>query len=147
MKKLFLLRYLALIALLILVFQENVFSSPPYDNDKSNVIYVDVKIYQPNIEFCYDNTSVLEYSQQNWFKVFPNPSEGVFNLEINDVNYDKNINIFVFNSAGVRVYHSLHESIEGYLSLEINLSGLPKGIYSIRTQTTTKSGVKKLILY
>lgn len=55
--------------------------------------------------------------------LFPNPSEGVFTLEISD--FSENIGIEIFNSLGEKV----HKNLLTESKTEISLAHLSKGIY------------------
>ncbi len=113
-----------------------------------DVIYIDVNIDQPNVEDCYDDdTSIFDLSKQDWLKIFPNPNEGVFSVEIQNTTDDKTIDVLVFNSIGKKVYQSSHDSPGGYLIIDLNLSGLPKGVYYLRVQANTRFGVEQLIIF
>ncbi len=119
-----------------------------HKENTGDVVYIDVNIDQPNVEDCYDDdTSVFDHLEQDWLKIFPNPNEGVFNLEIRDLTQAKFINVFIFNSLGEKVYQSEHESLEGKLTLELNLVGLPKGVYYVRIETDIRTGVEQLLIF
>ncbi len=148
MKNKFLLVFLAFPALLILFFPENGFSNSTIDFNKGDVVYIDVNIDQPNVEDCYDDdTSVFDHLEQDWLKIFPNPNEGVFNLEILDLAHDKFLNVLIFNSLGDKVYQSKHESVGERFNLELNLVGLPKGVYFVRIETDSRTGVEQLLIF
>ena len=114
----------------------------------ADVVYIDVEIDQPNVEDCYDDdTSVFDHLDQDWLKIFPNPNEGMFNLEVLDLAHAKFINVLIFNSLGEKVYQSEHESVGERLNLELNLVGLPKGVYFLRIETDSRTGVEQLLIF
>ena len=110
------------------------------------IVYVDVAIDQPNVEDCY-TTSVPESTFQNGIKVFPNPNQGIFNLELTHENFDKEIKIYVFDALGKRVYQSKHHGAGEKLYVKLDLAHLPKGIYYIWVQADKQTGVEQLILF
>ena len=112
-----------------------------------DVIYIDVNIDQPNVEDCYDTTSILHYPKVDWLKIFPNPNEGVFSVEIQNITDDNTINLLVFNSIGKNVYQSSHDSSGGNLIIDLNLSDLPKGVYFLKVQANARFVVKQLIIF
>lgn len=75
----------------------------------------------------------------NGLSVYPNPSNGVFNIEIN--NLDENITYSVVNSQGQEVY-------EGQLleTQEVDLSTQPKGIYFIKFMNDQVLRIEKLVI-
>jgi hypothetical protein len=77
------------------------------------------------------------------FTVFPNPSPGIFTLDINNPNSCE-LKIAIFNSIGQSVYNTETKSIKS--SEQINMSHLASGIYSIRLFSNDKTKTAKLIL-
>jgi hypothetical protein len=59
--------------------------------------------------------------------LYPNPSNGVFNCELSDVNEGT---LDIYNTMGVKVYSALIKD----QTLKIDLSHLPKGIYLVTLQ-------------
>ena len=83
-------------------------------------------------------TSVGTHSL-NGLSVYPNPSDGVFNITVNDLDGD--ITYTVVNAQGQDVYSgSLQES------QEIDLSAEPKGIYFIKFMNEKVLRIEKLVI-
>jgi thiol-disulfide isomerase/thioredoxin len=87
--------------------------------------------------FCIGNTTNITNNTRSLIKIFPNPSNGVFVIQAEEIE-----NIRVVNISGMVVYEnntSLHKQ-------EINLSNQPKGIYFVKVNTASGLVVKKIII-
>ena len=71
----------------------------------------------------------IDESESVRFNIYPNPNNGVFSLQINDVE-NKDLNLNVYNVIGQVVYSEKIENVSN-LNKEINLSHLEKGIYNL----------------
>jgi PKD repeat protein len=65
--------------------------------------------------------------------IFPNPSNGKFNLNITS-GVVSNISITVYNTLGMVVYAENDVKFNGNLHKNIDLSGLAKGVYSLKVE-------------
>jgi len=75
----------------------------------------------------------------NGLSIYPNPSSGIFNIALN--NIDENINFVVLNAQGQEVYRgNLLES------QELDLSAEPKGVYFIKFMNNGILGIEKLVI-
>lgn len=79
------------------------------------------------------------------FDVYPNPSSGIINLNINNPSKSKEVKIEVFNSEGLLVYV---ENLEGfdYGIKTIDLSKATKGLYFIKLTSQDNKIERKVIL-
>jgi hypothetical protein len=77
-------------------------------------------------------------------RVYPNPSDGIFNLYIEKGN--KNIDINVFNLQGQKVFAGKVPSGTVTVTKKLNLSELSKGIYYIRFTNENATQVEKIII-
>jgi len=78
------------------------------------------------------------------FNVFPNPNNGVFTIELNNVKADDYI-ISVLNVLGQQVYTSTKE-ISTISSERIDLSDLDKGIYILEVSNSEATISEKIII-
>ncbi len=94
------------------------FNAPVITNTTLNTVVEDIA------------TSVNTIQTDNSVTIYPNPSNGVFNIEI--TNYELGItNMEVYNIMGEKVYESALHSAQ----TELNLSDKPQGIYFYRVVT------------
>ena len=78
------------------------------------------------------------------FNVYPNPSNGLFNLEINDI-YSDDFSIKVVNVLGELVYKS-NQEINILNTNKIDLSHLKKGVYMIELNSSTYIQSQQIII-
>jgi hypothetical protein len=73
---------------------------------------------------------------QSGLKVYPNPSDGNFNLHFSEVKTSSSA-IDIFNTMGEKVYTELIKGT-GDFTVETNLKKLPVGVYIVRYSETEK---------
>lgn len=80
----------------------------------------------------------------NTISVYPNPSSGIFKLNIGD-NKSRDIKLNVFNMTGAKVY-SNENFEEGEKVHAIDLSRQPAGVYFFEVTTPTSQTVRRLVI-
>jgi PKD repeat protein len=76
--------------------------------------------------------------------IYPNPSNGIFDLFIEKPS--KNFDITIFNPNGQRMYVDKIFSGNGTITKKLNLSGLPRGLYYIRLTSEEMTQTRKIII-
>lgn len=76
------------------------------------------------------------------FRIFPNPTTGIVNLEISGNNPDERFLIEIFGAMGERI---IIREISGVGSYSIDLSDRSKGLYFIRVSNGTSTAIEKVI--
>jgi hypothetical protein len=97
-----------------------------------NVSWLDVSSINGDSEFVND------------FKIYPNPSFDIFNIELNVQNFQE-IEIRVVNSIGQQIYLERVE-VEGVYREQLDLSNYSKGVYNLTITTADVSTNHRLIL-
>ncbi len=87
------------------------------------------------------NASELD-KKQFAFTAYPNPTEGLLNIEWNEAI--NSCQLRVINSLGQTVH--LMNDIENPVSHSIQMNGLPKGIYTVEIITDKAIGTRKVVL-
>ncbi|MGD0710863.1 MAG: T9SS type A sorting domain-containing protein [Bacteroidales bacterium] len=87
----------------------------------------DLKIDEVHFKSQPLHTNIFTYAIDNSISIFPNPSDGKFRVE--DSGFDIQ-SVEVFNALGDEVYST--NSIQKQSIIDIDLSGLQKGIYYAR---------------
>jgi hypothetical protein len=77
--------------------------------------------------------------------VYPNPSSGIFTIEMEGLMSDKMINFNVYNVMGQIVHKEDYKAHDSFISKQINLSALSEGIYFINIIQNNKSLTVKVI--
>lgn len=78
--------------------------------------------------------------------VFPNPSEGIFNLTIDNFQGDQ-VSLQVFNEMGALVHSDqiTDNNAEGYYQKELNLSHLADGIYLVKVISDRQAVTRRIV--
>lgn len=87
--------------------------------------------------FNFTTVGIEDLSVNNSIIVIPNPSNGIFRIETNKIQFSK---IKIYNTIGKIIYESENRNTE------INLSNQPKGAYFIEIYSQDKIYNKKLII-
>ena len=95
----------------------------------------------PMLRMNFDPSTAVSISEvkQDIFNVYPNPTTGVFNL---DLNNNKSYNISIFNSLGQKVYNNVTNS----MSMVVDLSELESGIYTIELENSDVIFTERIII-
>lgn len=91
-----------------------------------------------------NSSGIKENSSKINLSIYPNPSNGKFQLEINSLQSTKDYNLEVYDVLGnkIRVVSKLAQQI----SNKIDFSDFPKGIYFIRLYDGAEICDKKIII-
>ena len=82
------------------------------------------------------NTSLNSYQNNDIaVSIFPNPNNGIFNLEIGDIGHS-DLELNITNALGTEVYNNKF-SVYGKTTRQIDLKGLARGVYFIRLKTSS----------
>jgi hypothetical protein len=94
----------------------------------------------PKLEVCYSIATNLDQKAEFKFEIFPNPVNGILNVNISDFTSKK---IEIYNSQGSLVINKTNLN----LSNSINLDGLSSGIYFVKlTDNKNFLAIKKLLI-
>lgn len=97
---------------------------------------------QSFIAVATDVPEVPTISGQSFFKVYPNPTTGVFTLEFTQDQPLENVKVEVYGMQGEKVLNTL---VQGERKHTFSLEGKPTGIYFIRVSSRDKLGSQKII--
>ncbi len=81
-------------------------------------------------------------SSQPLFRVYPNPTTGVFTFELQDVTWTGTARVEIFGMQGDKF---LSTEVAGNGKYELSLSGKPAGIYLIRIRAGSKTESVRII--
>ena len=77
-----------------------------------------------------DCTGINENAASIEIEVYPNPSKGVFTLQLTSVNAEK-VNIRISDLTGKTIYEENDVNVNSNLKKNINLNNQPSGIYTL----------------
>jgi hypothetical protein len=84
----------------------------------------------------------ISSGQCNFFKIYPNPNEGKFTLEMMDSEQTADIRVEIYDMMGGGV---MQNNLSGKIQYELDLSGKPAGIYLLRVIEGDEIGLWKVI--
>jgi hypothetical protein len=106
-------------------------------------------------EGCTDNdgvyitviggTGIDNTGSNTGIRLFPNPGNGMFTIEITGILDEQQIKISITNLSGQRVYEDIY-NVEPVLEREINISSLSKGLYILTIDGQSTHLVRQLII-
>ena len=103
---------------------------------------VDYDVVIVTVENCRGNN--VSDSFINDFEVFPNPTTGILNINVNNLTNDLNLVIIGFNGS---VIHSEKvKANNGDLFKQLDLSRFAKGVYFVRLFNSNQNMVKKIMV-
>lgn len=99
------------------------------------------KILPRDVNDIFDVTTGVEDVVFKSMKLYPNPSNGLVNLELNNVN-NENLQVEVYNVIGKLIYKAqITENVT-----EINLTEMSSGIYYVSVNNGNAKKVSKLMI-
>ncbi|MBK7669007.1 MAG: T9SS type A sorting domain-containing protein [Sphingobacteriaceae bacterium] len=94
-----------------------------------------------NIQNNRTAIGINEIQFKNKFRVYPNPSSGIINIE--SMAMDEETNLIVRNVLGQEVYSD--KIMKGTTAKTVNLSAFAKGIYSMELSNGNNKAIYKLV--
>jgi plastocyanin len=91
-----------------------------------------------------NSTGIAEDPSKDGFSIFPNPSNGNFQLKINNQQPAKKFDLGIYDAIGNKVYAK--SNIQQQLATSFELSDLPKGTYVVRLYDGFESYYRKIVV-
>ncbi|MBA2612225.1 MAG: PKD domain-containing protein [Bacteroidetes bacterium] len=117
-------------------------------------------IYQVNLHvydsLCSDsmvitiNTNLISGLKNNnsaitSVKVYPNPNNGEFIINLSNVDLNKTTGVLIYNSLGQVIYKD-EEFCKSDISKKINLEEIPNGVYFLKIDNGKENKVSRIII-
>ncbi|RLD43836.1 MAG: hypothetical protein DRI86_08975 [Bacteroidetes bacterium] len=136
----------------LLVGSHNWSNSADNKNDENTLVFYDnqdlANIYYQAFKYRYDQNryvGIMETGFANSAKVYPNPSNGTFNLEI-DADKTMNVEISIYDLSGRIVWNTASSVNTGINNISISATDLPAGAYLMQVVSNNKTFVSSLII-
>ena len=105
-----------------------------------------------NDDIGIDNVTVQDFitginentTSQDVF-VYPNPTNGSFRIEMNNITFHE-LAIKIVDIQGKEVFSSLEKNVKGTYTKQLNLEAIPKGMYFIILSSGSEIKTQKLII-
>ncbi len=85
---------------------------------------------------------LIKMQADNFFRVYPNPTTGVFTLELSEVSEATVVNVEIYSMRGEKLYSGQYS---GEKKHQLSLDGKPAGIYYVRVHSGSVSGSVKIL--
>ena len=79
---------------------------------------------------------------QSFFRVYPNPTSGIFTLEVDHDRSSEKISVEIYNMKGEKILSSV---LSGERKHEFSLSGLPMGLYLVKVNADVLHGSSRIV--
>jgi len=89
-------------------------------------------------QISYSDVRQVQYSPGSSLKIFPNPTQGIINIDTNDLLAEYEI----FSMDGKYLKYG---NVNGKGSSQIDISALPSGLYTLRLISNDEILVQKVI--
>ena len=116
---------------------------------------VEISVEVTDAETCFGSdaimitfkvcTGIYEVADKWSIDIFPNPSNGQFNIEIQSIN-NKPVQMRIFNAFGSEVYNDDNLIINGFTTKVVDLSNFPEGIYYLNLHGDGVNIIKKIVI-
>lgn len=87
------------------------------------------------------NTGINDYVKQNEMVLFPNPSEGIFTVEIKNFSF-KSALFELYNLSGQKIF----EQVLTDQYTNINVSNVEKGFYIAKLKSESDTSIRKILI-
>ena len=99
-----------------------------------------------DLEIYYEDLTSIHEIEPYEFKVFPNPSNGLFTVKCKDLSAGQDLSLLILDSSGRIVYNSKHKVKNTSFKTTLDLSQLSKGVYCMQVVSASDNGFKTIIL-
>lgn len=90
------------------------------------------------------STGIADNTLQDDVSIFPNPSNGNFQLQINNTQSAKKMDLGIYTVKGEKVYSKSDLQQQNTTSIEI--PDLPKGVYIVRLYGRKENYIRKIVV-
>jgi hypothetical protein len=117
--------------------------------------YLDAKITKTGAYCCStgtpqtpgmtgESTGIQTMNMKDFFKVYPNPTNGTFTVEVNGAAESSKVSVDIYGVLGEKI---IGKEMTGMKKQVFDLSGRQHGVYLVRIVKGDESGMTKIIKY
>lgn len=100
-------------------------------------------IKSAKVHDSYLSTTTNNVQTTESVKLYPNPNNGIFKIEI-DSRINDQVLIDIYNEVGVNIFKSVKSVTNGNNIFEIDQSTIPSGLYFVKMQSKNINNVQKI---
>lgn len=117
------------------------------NNPVKGMNYYRLKQIDVDGKFVYSPARLVVFDglDASTVKYYPNPTNGILNIEISSINLNESTTINITNASGIVVNQYRVASISGN-KIQIDLSRYAKGTYFIQVRTPTLNSTQRVVL-
>jgi hypothetical protein len=78
--------------------------------------------------------------------VYPNPTEGMFNINITNARFNQ-FSVSIVDIQGKEVYSHVEKNNSSVYNKQVDLEGFAKGVYYIKMYTDRNIKIQKLVIH
>lgn len=90
--------------------------------------------------------SVGQIQGLSGFGLYPNPTQGIFNVQFNSSSIIDDVNLVITNITGQTVFEEAYKVQTGEFNESINLSSQPAGVYFVELHADGNKLIRKLVI-
>jgi hypothetical protein len=99
--------------------------------------------FNGRVQYCLTTTNIDEYSATQGLDVYPNPSNGLFNIDLSSFN-SEDVTLKVYNIVGKEIINKKVTNASN--NYNIDLTNQPEGMYIIKVLTENKKYISKVVI-
>ncbi|MEI6487854.1 MAG: T9SS type A sorting domain-containing protein [Bacteroidota bacterium] len=96
--------------------------------------------------FVVTNAGIAEYTEDSSFRIFPNPSDGLFSVSFH-ANTKQTYKLRLENTLGQLIYEKVYTDVMGDFEQAIDISNYGKGAYMFILTDEKNQTTKKVMVY
>lgn len=113
--------------------------------------YIEANIFNPystlfKKKILNSKKPALYAAKRSGLFIYPNPSNGIFNIRFEDTALVRHLSIEVQNMHGKRVFQKEAENVNTKYNLNMNLKKEGAGIYFVKVKADDRKLIRKIVL-
>ena len=102
--------------------------------------------YPTVMKYANNTVNINSVSSVGLFNIYPNPSHEIFNIQYENNNVNRSLQLTVSTVQGKSVYSETINNFSGKINKQINLKSLARGVYFFQLSSEKTKEFKKIII-